>query len=126
VGPNDRPNKGTGDPYQGALGNRDQWFVGGLGGAFTLPATNTFGNYPLNQLYGPHFISQDVSLMKAFSLTERFKFTLRGDATNAFNHTNLGSPNNNILDPKAGQITTTAFGGAYQMRRLQFSGTINF
>jgi hypothetical protein len=126
VGPNDRPNKGTVSPYTGAQGNRNQWYVGGLGGAFLPVATDTFGNYPINQLYGPHFINQDVSLAKQFSLTERFKFTLRGDATNAFNHTNLGQPNTSILDTNAGQITNTAFGGSYLMRRLQFSGTVNW
>jgi outer membrane receptor protein involved in Fe transport len=132
VGPNDRPNKGSGDPYKGAQGNRNQWFLGttveaieaGNGGAWALPATNTFGNYPINQLYGPLFINQDISLSKSFAVTERWRFTLRGDASNAFNHANLGSPNNNILDPKAGQITSLV--GTYQMRRLQFSGTINF
>ena len=124
AGPNDRPDKGGADPYAGAKGNRDQWFVGGLGGAFKLPAPNTFGNYPINQLYGPHFINQDLSLAKSFAFTERYKFTLRADATNAFNHANLGTPNNNITDPHAGQITSLV--GQYQMRRLQFSGSINF
>ncbi len=124
VGPNDRPNVGSGSPYSGALQNRNQWFQGGLGGAFVLPAQNTFGNYPVNSLYGPHFINQDVSLSKSFSITERIKFTLRTDAQNAFNHTNLGMPTANITDPHAGQITALA--NNYQMRRLQFSGRIDF
>lgn len=127
VGPNDRPNIGSASPFSGAQGNRNQWYVGGLtSGAFTLPANDTFGNYPINTLYGPHFINQDVSLSKSFALTERFRFTLRADATNAFNHTNLGQPNTNILDTNAGQITNTAFGGAYLMRRMQFSGRVSW
>lgn len=127
VGPNDRPNIGSADPFQGALGDRRQWFVGGLAsGAFSLPANDTFGNYPINVLYGPDFINQDVSLSKSFAFTERFRFTLRADATNAFNHTNLGQPNTNILDDNAGQITNTAFGGAYLMRRMQFSGRLTW
>lgn len=124
AGPNDRPNVGSGSPYAGAQGNRNQWYVGGLGGAFVLPAQGAFGNYPINQLYGPHFINQDASLMKVFSLTERFKFTLRADATNFFNHTNLGSPNNNITSATAGQITSLP--GTYEMRRLQYSGSISW
>jgi hypothetical protein len=133
VGPNDRPNIGPGDPFEGALGDRRQWFVGtdaatlAAGtGAFGLPANDTFGNYPINVLYGPHFINQDVSLSKSFAFTERFRFTLRADATNAFNHTNLGQPNANILDNNAGQITNTAFGGSYLMRRMQFSGRLTW
>ena len=123
-GPNNRPNLGTGDPYAGAQGNRNQWFVGGIGSAFLIPAANTFGNYPINTLYGPRFIQQDLTLAKTFKLTEKIGFTLRTDADNIFNHTNLGSPNADVQSPSAGQITGIAPGGT--MRRLQFSGTIRF
>jgi hypothetical protein len=124
VGPNDRPDRGSGDPYDGAKKDRSQWFVGGLGSAFLDTAPNTFGNYGYNNLYGPIFINQDISVAKAFSITERFRFTIRGDAFNVFNHTNLGDPNTNITDTNAGQITSLA--PNYQMRRLQFSGRIDF
>ncbi len=124
VGPNDRPDLGSGSPYAGAQGNRNQWFAGGLGSTFLLPGASTFGNYPVNSLYGPRFINQDVSLAKSFNVTERVRFTLRTDASNAFNHTNLGLPNVNVTDPFAGQITGLAAG--YSMRRLQFSGRIDF
>src|SRR5581483_5133709 len=95
TGPNNRPNMGSGSPYS-ATQNRNQWIVGLTSGAYALPASNTFGNYPINTLIGPKFINQDTSLMKQFSLTERFKFTLRADSTNTFNHTNLGLPNADI------------------------------
>ncbi len=124
VGPNNRPNIGTGNPYAGAQGNRNQWFVGGIGTAFTLPAANTFGNYPIDTMFGPRFIQQDMSLFKSFPITERINFVLRTDAQNAFNHTNLGLPNGDIQSPTAGQITGLSRGGV--MRVLQFSGTINF
>jgi hypothetical protein len=54
-GPNNRPDKGRGDPYSGAAGNRNQWFVGGLGTTFLAPPAGAFGNYPINTLIGPHF-----------------------------------------------------------------------
>jgi len=123
-GPNNRPNIGNGDPYAGAQGNRNQWFKGGIGGAFLIPSANTFGNYPINTLFGPHFIQQDLTLAKTFRLSERFSFLLRTDADNVFNHTNLGSPNGDVQSPSAGQITGLAPGGS--MRRLQFSGTVRF
>jgi hypothetical protein len=123
-GPNNRPNLGSGDPYAGAQGNRNQWFVGGVGSTFLIPSANTFGNYPINTLYGPRFIQQDLTLAKTFRFTERIGLTLRADAENAFNHTNLGGPNNDVQSPNAGQITGIAGGGV--MRRLQFSGTIKF
>jgi len=129
-----RPDIGSGSPYAGAQGNRNQWFVGeslaemetpGFTGPFLLPAQYQFGNYPINVLFGPHFIQQDLNLMKDFHLNERFFIRLRADATNAFNHTNLGGPNGDINSPQAGQITSTAFGGN-NMRRLQYSASIHF
>jgi hypothetical protein len=119
VGPNNRPNLGSGDPYAGAQGNRNQWFVGGVGSTFLFPSSNTFGNYPINTLIGPHFIQQDLSMSKTFHLTERIGFVLRTDARNVFNHTNLGTPNSDVQSPNAGQITGLA-AGAF-MRSLQFS-----
>jgi hypothetical protein len=124
VGPNNRPDIGSGSVYSGALGNRHQWFVGGVGGAFLFPASNTFGNYPIDVLFGPQFIQQDLSISKTFRLTERIGFVLRTDARNAFNHTNLGGPNSDVQSPSAGQITGLAGGGF--MRSLQFSGTVRF
>ena len=123
-GPNNRPDMGSGSPYAGAQGNRNQWFVGGIGSAFLIPAANTFGNYPINTLFGPHFIQQDLTLAKTFRFTERVGFTLRADSANVFNHTNLGLPNGDVQSPSAGQINGLAGGGS--MRRLQFSGTVKF
>lgn len=129
VGPSNRPVQGSGDPFAGAAGNRSQWFVGCpngncTSGPFQLPAPNTFGNYPINQLFGPHFIDQDLTLAKTFKITERIGFEIRTDARNVFNHTNLGGPNSDVQSPSAGQITGLA-PGAF-MRSLQFSGTISF
>lgn len=129
TGPNNRPMIGTGSPYAGAQGNRNQWFVGCpnqqcTSGAYLWPSANTFGNYPIDSLYGPHFIQQDLSIFKAFKLNERFNFTLRTDSRNVFNHTNLGLPNSDVQSPSVGQITGLA-AGAY-MRQLQFSGTLRF
>lgn len=129
TGPNNRPDVGSGAVYA-ANPNRNQWIVGCPAGNCTtgpylFPASNTFGNYGVNTLYGPWYYDQDVSLAKTFSLTERMKFTLRGDARNAFNHTNLGLPNADVQSSTVGQITSTAFGGG-GMRLLQYSGTISW
>ena len=131
TGPNNRPNLGTGDPYAGAARNRNQWFIGCptpacASGPYLAPAPGAFGTYPINTLYGPSFTMQDLSLMKVFSVTERFKFTLRADATNAFNHTTLDVPNNNVQSSTVGQITGTAFGNGTLMRRMQYSGTFTW
>jgi hypothetical protein len=126
TGPNAVPDIGSGSPYA-ANKNRNQWNLGGFGGPFLLPGATAFGNYPINSLYGPQFVNLDASLMKSFSITERMKFVLRVDSTNALNHTNLGLPNGDISSATAGQITNIAFSGnGGGMRRLQYSGTINW
>ena len=126
TGPNSVPDKGTGSPYP-ANQNRNQWIVGGLGGPFLLPGPTSFGNYPINTLYGPQFVNLDASLMKQFSITERIKFMLRLDTTNTLNHTTLDIPNRDISSPTAGQITNIAFNGnGGGMRKVQYSGTFSW
>lgn len=132
AGPSGRPNVGTKDIYDGARGDRTQWYVGCSAAAFNSgqcaqfgkPQDNTFGNYPINTVYGPKFINFDLALAKSFKYTERYRFTLRAEAFNAFNHTNLGDPNWTITDPNAGQINDIA--PNYQMRRLQFALRLDF
>jgi len=124
VGPNNIPNQGTADPYSGAKHDRSQWFAGGLGGAFVLPASNTFGAYPISGLRGPRFYEQDLAITKNFAIAEKMHATLRAEAYNLFNHTNLGIPANNVTANNAGQITGLAFGSA--MRRMQFALRFQF
>lgn len=124
AGPGGRPDEGDVSPYEGALGGREQYFKGGLGSAFLLPANNTFGNYPIRSLFGPRFINQDLSIFKSFRITESARFQLRAEAFNVFNHTNLGQPNDNVTNPEAGRITS--LGNGAEMRRLQFGARIDF
>ena len=46
-----------------------------------------------NTLTAPRFQRADMSIYKNFSLTERFKLQIRGEAQNAFNHTVYPTPN---------------------------------
>ncbi len=127
VGPSGRPSIGTGSPYA-TNPNRNDWLAsgpnGGISPAFLIPADNTFGNYGFNTLRGPIFINQDINLSKSFALTERLRYTLRGEAYNIFNHTNLGLPSGNVNGSNPGQITAIAFGST--MRRLQFAMRLDF
>jgi len=132
AGPNNRPDVGSGSPYA-ADPNRNQWIVGCpnqvcTSGPYAYPASDSFGNYPIDTLIGPHFINVDFSAKKDFHITERVSFGLRMDSRNFFNHTNLGGPNNDVTSSNPGQITGIAFGGAngVGMRSLQFSGNIKF
>lgn len=138
-GPSGRPNTGNGDPYNsgGATGDRNHFFGGifnvpgdrssGLNGTYGVPADNTFGNWGFNNLYGPIYIQQDMSLAKRFAWWHEGKIRteLRAEAFNVFNHTNLGDPNNDITSAQVGQITglVGAFG---TMRRFQFAIRFDF
>ena len=122
TGPKNRPASSTVVTYENT---RAQWFSAST---VAYPSANTFGNFPINTLFGPHFIQQDITLAKTFKLTEKLGLQLRFDSSNIFNHTNLASPsqsgNTNIDQSNAGQITNIAPGGT--MRRMQFSGTVRF
>jgi hypothetical protein len=132
AGPSGRPMVGSGSPYA-ATQNRSQWMVGCPNqvcttGPYLFPSSYTFGNWPIGTMFGPHFINQDFTIMKSFRITERATFGLRMDATNFFNHTNLGGPNSDVQSPQVGQINGIAFGGnnGVGMRRLQFAANIRF
>ena len=120
VGPNNRPDKGPGDPYASDR-NRDHWINPS---AYLIPANNTFGNYPLNGLRGPIFINQDLGISKKFRIRESMSLEFRGESFNTFNHTNLGDPSSDINGSNAGIITSLA--PNYEMRRLQFALRLAF
>lgn len=123
VGPNNQPDPGPADPYEGAR-TRERWFNNSIGtnGAFQIPSNNTFGTYRRWSLRGPQMFNQDLALHKTFRITEGSGLTLRGEAFNAFNNVPLGDPNNNMSSPEAGRITGLAPGG--QMRRLQLGARL--
>jgi len=132
AGPNNRPDKGSGSLYPSTQ-DRNQWFMGCpneqcTSGPYLYPSASAFGNYPIDQLIGPHFINFDFMARKEFHITERILFGLRLDSRNFFNHTNLGNPNTDVQSPTVGQITGIAFGGnnGVGMRTLQISANIKF
>jgi Carboxypeptidase regulatory-like domain/TonB dependent receptor len=86
----------------------------------------TDGNSARNLLYGPGYKTVDLAISRDFSLTERVKLRFRAEATNAFNHPNLGQPGNSV--PAAGS-TSSSFGvisSAGSMRKMQFGLRLSF
>ena len=86
----------------------------------------TDGNSPRNLLYGPGYRTVDLAISRDFSLTERVKLRFRAEATNAFNHPNLGQPGASV--PAAG-TTSSSFGvisSAGSMRKMQFGLRLTF
>jgi hypothetical protein len=52
-----------------------------------------FGNSGRNILSGPGIVSLDMSVMKKFKITERFRLQFRAEAFNLLNHAHFGIPN---------------------------------
>src|SRR6185437_13082402 len=85
-------------------------------------AAGTFGNSPRNFLRNPNFFNVDASLHKAFAITERVNFQLRGEAFNLLNNVHLNQPGANAS-------ATSSFGvitGAGDPRILQLGARISF
>jgi hypothetical protein len=85
------------------------------------PIAGTFGSVGRGVLRGPGLADFDFSLLKNTSLSERVGLQFRAEFFNAFNHVNLGAPNQTVfsgtaISPTAGLITTLAT----DSRRIQF------
>jgi hypothetical protein len=79
------------------------------------------GNVGRNALRGPGRWNADISFGKNFTVKERYRFQIRTDLFNAFNHTNYIGIDTNIESANFGRITSTA--GA---REIQLNGRFVF
>jgi hypothetical protein len=116
----------VGDPHL-AHPTAAQWFnTAAFAQNKVVTGVATDGNSARNLLYGPGYNTVDLAISRTFRLTERVNLTFRGDASNAFNHVNLGQPGNSV--PAAG-ATSATFGvitSAGSMRKLQFGARLTF
>jgi len=110
----------TGEPVFGP-GTRtaDLWFNPA---AFATPPAFTYGDAGRNSVYGPPIQTMDIALQRAFRLTERLNFAIRGEAFNALNKVNLGTPNRFVNTPQFGTITMAMTPG----REMQVSARLSF
>ena len=90
--------------------------------AFLAPPAYTFGNVGRNTVYGPGMQTMDLALMRQFTLTEKWRFQIRGELFNALNQVNLGTPNRFVNTPQFGTITEAATPG----REIQLSARLSF
>lgn len=103
----------TGNPYVYFLSPK---LVGGDGRAsaqYLLPPTapGQFGSFIY--LYGPHFISDDLSIAKQMPLIhERLRLEIRAEMLNAFNHPIFQVPTGGTFGISPISITATSFGRA--------------
>jgi hypothetical protein len=84
------------------------------------------GSYPFrldqNWLAAPPLETLDFALVRNFRLTEKLNFQLRGEAFNALNKVNLGTPNRFVNTPQFGTITTPMTPG----REIQIGARFSF
>jgi Carboxypeptidase regulatory-like domain len=85
------------------------------------PGTDCYGNLGFDAIRGPGHNNFDLSLLKNFAFTERFRMEFRAEAFNAFNHTqfegnsNTGGLSNNFGAGNFGQITNAYDGRQFQL-----------
>lgn len=90
--------------------------------AFAAPAPGTFGNVGRNSIYGPGMQTMDLALERVVRLSEKMNLQFRGEAFNALNKVNLGTPNRYVNEPQFGTITMAATPG----REVQLSARLSF
>jgi hypothetical protein len=87
-----------------------------------------FGNEHRNSLIGPRLTVMNLSLAKAFSITERVHMELRSDWVNALNHPSFNRPGNVLGASNFGQINAATQGGGVTVapRSGQLSARVTF
>jgi hypothetical protein len=114
----------TGNPNSGAPHKLTDWFNAG---AFSLPASGTYGNAQINSLRGPGYWSDDFSVFRDIPITERLKVELRFESFDIFNHPNLGNPNGSDGGGGFNTITNTVpITGPGAQRDIQFAFKLLF
>jgi len=100
-----------------------QWFNKN---AFSIPAPFTFGNASrtLPNVMSDGLVDLDFSLYKDFSLTERIKLQLRGEAFNLTNTPTFDVPGRDVTSQNFGVVTATALNP--RPRSVQLSMRIIF
>jgi len=90
----------------GGIGPGSKWFDTT---GFSIPAAATFGNAGRNTMSGPGYWNLNMSLIKRFLFTERFKSELRFETFNLTNTPHFNNPNS-ALDSTAFGTVTSSFG----------------
>jgi len=117
----------VGDPY--ANQNAGQWLNQA---AFQRPADGQYGTLGRNAVHLPNIWNVDASLMKNFNITESVKATLRCEAFNLFNHTQIWGINTSFSgdNPLSGNSSSNkAFGQPNSFRdarTLQLAARFSF
>jgi hypothetical protein len=82
-----------------------------------------FGNAGFDNINGPGLNNWDIGIHKGIHFFDRYVFTLRGEAFNAFNHSQFANPNAGVTSGASfGKVTATS----HDNRELQIGATLAF
>jgi len=95
---------GVSDPGPSQWFNTAAFVPAASGGQFA------FGNERRNSLIGPRLSVVNLSIAKAFTVTERVRMEFRSDWVNALNHPSLNRPGNSLGGANFGQINNATQG----------------
>jgi Carboxypeptidase regulatory-like domain/TonB dependent receptor len=117
----DRPNAPT--TMVQTVGFSKQQFLTGVlpASVFPAPGLGMDGNLGRDVFRGPGFLQVDLAADKNFKIGERISATLRGEALNALNRTNLQNPSMDLNSVNFGKST-----GQYTARLFEVSLRIRF
>jgi carboxypeptidase family protein len=113
----------TTDPSQLAGATAPGFFLNPA--AFSVPVNGTFGSCAPRNFHGPGIENVDLSIFKAFSITEHKKVEFRSEFFNTFNHVNFGNPSANVAPASIasfGKLLTTVG----DPREIQFALKVYF
>ena len=102
----------------GNIGPGQKWFDTSV---FSIPAAATFGNAGRNTFSGPGYWNLDMSVVKKFLMTERFRAEIRLEVFNVTNTPHFNNPSS-ALDSTAFGTITSAFGE----RQVQLAAKVHF
>ncbi len=101
----DRADRVAGEPLKVRGGGRSQWIKQYFNpAAFATRHDGTFGTSGRDVVHGPPGFNADMSLIKNWSVFERYKLQLRFEFFNAFNHPIMSTPDTTPTDSSFGQI----------------------
>lgn len=139
----DIANTGWGNQRAERVPGKDRYLSGGGGGqaykqwvnyaAYTNPPQYTLStNVRKNDMLGPQYKNVDFNLTKNFHLFETANLIFKSEFFNIFNHTNYGTPSNNLGGVSFGPDNnyTGTFGNIYGVnglgRLVQFGMKVQF
>ncbi|SPE36502.1 Cna B domain protein [Candidatus Sulfopaludibacter sp. SbA3] len=77
------------------------------GSGVASPTQTDWGNIAPNSFRGPGYFDLDGTLLRTFTIREKFKFVFGMQAYNVLNHANFANPSGSLTSNSFGQITST-------------------